>query len=355
MVGQDMTAPLKAGENSLREAAAQRNLRYGTALATSDISWEPYCRRIVRDCNFITPEYEMKWDAISGLSGEPDYGACDRLVAFATSNNLAVHGHAVWWHGSVPASLRGSAGEPFARAALQHLERTVARYAGRLSSWDVVNEPLDPDHGRSDGLRSSPFLDAFGPGYVGKAFRRAAAIDPEAILVLNEMGLEYASPEAERKRRRMIALLERELAGGAPIHCLGIQSHLDAADQPRDHRELRAFLREIDRLGLSVMITEMDVSDVRCTGDRQQRDRMVADAYRTYIELVLAESKVLSVCTWGLSDARSWLHSHQRRGDGSPLRPLPRDRALRRKPAWHAIRAALQSPRRDASTPGSAG
>jgi endo-1,4-beta-xylanase len=340
-------ASLIAKANSLREAATQGNLRYGTALATSDLSWEPYCRLIVRDCNLITPEYEMKWDAIAGLSGDPDYRACDRLVAYAASNDLAFHGHALWWHGSVPGFLRESAGEPFARAALEHLERTVARYAGRLTSWDVVNEPLDPDHGRSGGLRSSPFLDAFGPGYVGEAFRKAAAIDPQAILVLNEMGLEYDSPEAERKRRRMIALLERELAGGAPIHCLGIQSHLDAADQPRDHRELRAFLREIDRLGLSVMITEMDVSDVRCTGDRQQRDRMVADAYRTYIELVLAESKVLSVCTWGLSDARSWLHSHQRRGDGSPLRPLPRDRALRRKPAWHAIRAALQSPQPD--------
>ena len=76
----------------------------------------------------------------------------------------------------------------------------------------------------------------------------------------------------------MIALLERELAGGAPIHCLGIQSHLDAADQPGDHPEFRAFLREVDRLGLSVMITEIDVSDARCTGDRKQRDRMVADA-----------------------------------------------------------------------------
>ena len=337
-------APLKAGANSLREAAAQRNLRYGTALATSDLSWEPYCRLIVHECNLVTPEYEMKWDAISGGPGEPDYRACDRLLEFAAGHSLAFHGHALWWHGSVPASLRESAGGCFARAAMQHLERTVARYAGRLLSWDVVNEPLSPDHGRADGLRPSLFLDAFGPGYIGSAFRQAAAIDPQAMLVLNEMGLEYASPGAERKRRLMIALLERELAGGAPIHCLGIQSHIDAADQPRDHPDLRAFLREIRRLGLGVMITEMDVSDARCAGDRKERDRMVADAYRTYIELVLAESRVLSIGTWGLSDARSWLHSHARREDGSRLRPLPRDGALRRKPAWHALRAALQRP-----------
>ncbi len=327
----------KVEAESLREAAARGKLLYGTALATPDLSWEQYRGKIVRDCSLITPEYEMKWDAIA----EAGYRACDRLVAFAGGSGLAVHGHALWWHGSVPGPLREAGSRSFAQAALDHLERTVRRYAGRLFSWDVVNEPLEPAHGRGDGLRSSPFLDAFGPGYVGRAFREAAALDPQAVLVLNEMGLEYASPEAERKRRLTIALLERELADGAPIHCLGIQSHLDAADRPREHPELRAFLREIDRLGLAVMITEMDVGDARCPRDVGERDRMVADAYRAHIELVLSEGRVLSVGTWGLSDARSWLHSHRPRADGAPLRPLPLDRALRRKPAWHAIRAAL--------------
>jgi endo-1,4-beta-xylanase len=121
-----------------------------------------------------------------------------------------------------------------------------------------------PDHGRRDGLRNSRFLEAFGPDFIETAFREAAAIDPHAILVLNEMGLEYASRPAERKRRHMIALLDRELARGTPIACLGIQSHLTAMEQPREHPELRAFLREIREMGLSVMITEMDVSDHLC-------------------------------------------------------------------------------------------
>jgi endo-1,4-beta-xylanase len=324
---------------SLRELAAREHLLYGAALCASDLDVEQRRRAFLRECSLMSPEYELKWDAVGTHA---DYQACDRLMAFAADNRLAVHGHTLWWHGSVPADLNDVSDHDFATAAMRHLEATTRRYAGRMHAWDVVNEPLDEAAGdRPDGLRPTRFLKAFGLGYISEAFRRAAEIDPKAILVLNEMGLEYASPEAERKRRLMLALLERERAGGTPIHCLGIQSHLDAVDQPRRHPELRAFLREIRQMGLSVMITELDVSDRQCPRDRRLRDRLVANTYRSYVELVLEESRTLAVTTWGLDDGRSWLAVEQRRPDGALPRPLPLDRALRRKPAWHALKAAF--------------
>jgi endo-1,4-beta-xylanase len=217
----------------------------------------------------------------------------------------------------------------------------VIRYAGELHSWDVVNEPLEPDHGQKDGLRETPFLAAFGPDYIQTAFREASRLDPRAILVLNEMGLEYASPAAERKRRQMLTLLEREMARGTPIACLGIQSHLTALEQPRNHPELRAFLREVQAMGLSTMITEMDVSDHLCPRDRRLRDAIVADTYRAYLELVFEESRVLAVSTWRLSDDGTWLNGFRPRPDAARQRPLLYDRAVRRKPAWYAVRDAL--------------
>jgi endo-1,4-beta-xylanase len=325
----------------LSSAAVRKGVLCGTALCTSDLSLQPVSHAILRDCNLVTAEYEMKWDAICRHPHKHDYSAADRLVAFATHNALTFHGHTLWWHEAVPAAYRESSDAHFAEAALQHLERTIKRYAGRLNSWDVINEPLEPAHGRGDGLRHSRFLAALGTGYIAAAFRRAAHLDPTAILVLNEMGLEYASPEAERKRRMMLALLERELAQGTPITCLGIQSHLAALQQPREHPQFRAFLREIRRMGLTVMITEMDVSDHLCPRDQRQRDRIVADTYRAYLDLVLDEAKVLAVSTWGLTDGSTWLNSFRPRADGAPQRPLLLDRALRRKPAWHAVRGAF--------------
>jgi len=335
---------LDSGITGLKEAAAQRHLLYGTAVSTFDLSDERSNAAILRECNAVTPEYEMKWDVIAADLEKPDYRASDKLIAFAAENGLAFHGHTLWWHGSIPAPLQESGTRrQFAEAALAHLTQTIRRYAGRLHSWDVVNEPLEPDDGRSDGFRHSRFLDAFGPGYIGQAFRTASVLDPDALLVLNEMGLEYACPKATRKRRQMLDLLERELGGGTPIACLGIQSHLDAVDQPRHHPEFRAFLREVDQMGLSVMITEMDVTDVNCPGDQIERDRMVADLYRAYLDLVLEECRVVGVSTWCLSDDRTWLEAFQPRADGEGLRPLPLDCGLQRKPAWHALKAALES------------
>ncbi|MBM6582146.1 endo-1,4-beta-xylanase [Microvirga sp. BT689] len=335
----------------MSSAAAQKGLLFGTALCTSDLQLQPLADAILHNCNIITPEYEMKWDAIARDSGRSDYSASDQLMTFSSANGLALHGHALWWHEAVPSALRNASGKRFSDAALDHLRTTVTRYAGQVHSWDVVNEPLEPAHDRGDGLRATPFLGAFGPEYIETAFRQASLLDPNAVLVLNEMGLEYVSPAAERKRRQMLALLERELGRGTPIGCLGIQSHLTALEQPHDHPELRGFLREVRGLGLSVMVTEMDVSDHLCPRDRKQRDAIIADTYRGYLDLVLDEVRVLAVSTWCLSDNRTWLNGFHPRPDGAPQRPLLFDRAIRKKPAWHAVKAALLHEGQGASDP----
>jgi endo-1,4-beta-xylanase len=41
--------------------------------------------------------------------------------------------------------------------------------------------------------------------------------------------------------------------------------------------------------------------------------------------------------TWGLSDRRTWLSTAEPRADGLPVRPLPLDADLKRKPAWGEI------------------
>jgi endo-1,4-beta-xylanase len=336
-------------KSSLSSAAAQNGFLFGTALCTFDLLSQPLTRAIQHDCSLVTPEYEMKWDAIYRNPSDPDYSAVDDLVSFAANNNLAVHGHTLWWHEAIPPAFQTGTENRFRDAALDHLRVTVTRYAGRMQSWDVVNEPLEPADGRADGLRETRFLEAFGPDYIEIAFREAALLDPATVLVLNEMGLEYASPAAERKRRQMLALLEREKTRGTLIDCLGIQSHLTALEQPREHPELRAFLREVRSMGLKVMITELDVSDHLCPRDRRRRDAIVAETYRAYLNLVLDEADVLAVSTWGLSDDRTWLNGFRPRSDGAPQRPLLFDRAVRRKPAWHGVRDALLRERQPGS------
>ena len=208
-----------------------------------------------------------------------------------------------------------------------------------MQSWHVVNEPLRLADGRSDGLRQTPYLTAFGPGYLHELFFLAASLDPNAVLVLNEMGLEYDSPQAEQKREAMVRLLETAVTHGVPISSLGIQSHLNAQDFRTDaHRSFATWLRRISELGISIMLTELDVDDRGLEGDVAMRDETVANVYRDYVSLVLEHADLRSVTLWGLSDDRSWLNADE---GGSDARPLALDRHLQRKPAWHELAALL--------------
>jgi endo-1,4-beta-xylanase len=49
-----------------------------------------------------------------------------------------------------------------------------------MSSWDVVNEVIDP--AQPDGLRRSPWYDIIGPEYIDIAFLTAREAAPDAEL-----------------------------------------------------------------------------------------------------------------------------------------------------------------------------
>ncbi len=86
----------------------------------------------------------------------------------------------------------------------------------------------------------------------------------------------------------------------------------------------------------------MDVLDDSLPPDIDVRDRAVADTYRRYLEVALAEPAVASVMTFGLSDRYTWLEEDYPRDDGVPRRPLPFDDALVPKPAYDAVKSSLE-------------
>ena len=91
------------------------------------------------------------------------------------------------------------------------------------------------------------------------------------------------------------------------------------------------------------MITELDVAEHKLPKDIAIRDRLVAKAYEDYLSVVLQEPAVILVNTWGLSDRYTWLSKHRPRPDGAPVRPLPLDADLKRKPTWYAIARAFEN------------
>lgn len=342
----DFTA---VGEASLKERAAAKRLIYGSSSRYSELALDAaYAARFARECGMLIPEWELKWSAGNKpLRPSPDtfdFTAADWMAEFAQKHGLLFRGHALVWGNSLPDWFKDAVNRQNAEQFMvNHIKTVAGRYAGRMHSWDVVNEAIahDPTEGRSDGLRVIPWLEFLGPNYIDLAFRIAAEADPQALLVYNDYGLDYGDPKTEAKRTAVLKLLEGLKSKGTPIHALGIQAHLWGGQTDFNAKKLRNFLKNVASLGLKILITEMDVVDKELPGDAVVRDRIVASIYEDYLSVVLDEPAVIAVLTWGLSDRYTWISEFHPRSDGTPVRPLMLDEQLKRKLAWNAIARAL--------------
>ncbi|MBW4560915.1 MAG: endo-1,4-beta-xylanase [Mojavia pulchra JT2-VF2] len=339
---------------SLKERAAKKGLIYGAAARQIDLSSNAsYAAAIVQNCSMLVPEWEFKWTAGNAtLRPSPDrfdFSAADWMANFAATHDQLLRGHTLVWHDSLPEWFKTSVNSRNAAQLLEkHIQTVVKRYAGKIHSWDVVNEAIRTEDGRNDGWRITPWLELLGPNYIDLAFRLTAAADPQALLVYNDFDLDYDTPEQEAKRTAVLKLLERLQTKRTPIHAVGIQAHLFPGENKFNPSKLRKFLHDVASMGLKIMITEMDVADKKLPTDVKVRDRIIAGVYEDYLSTVLDEQAVIAVITWGLSDRYSYVSQSQPRSDRAPVRPLPLDAQMQPKLAWNAIaRAFDHAPRRN--------
>jgi len=349
---------LAAEAIALRKLAAEKGLIYGTTIAARQITGDrPFLDLVRQEAGLVVAENEMKWQVMNrGSPGDNDFAPADTIANFAAANGLVLRGHNLLWYHRTPSwyfDLTDRREQE--RAVIAHIEQLAGRYRGRIHSWDVVNEPIEPKDGRPDGLRTAVFLETLGPEYLDLAYHTARDTDPDARLVVNEYDVELDAPEQEARRVALLRLLERMRRSGTPVDAVGIQAHLTAAGGPPFSAPLlRRFLADIANLGLTVQITELDVTDEHAPAQVAVRDGLVADTYRRFLDAALDEPAVKMVVTWGLSDRHSWIvrretYQAKWRTDDAASRPLPFDADLEAKPAFDAIAGAFaHAPQREA-------
>jgi endo-1,4-beta-xylanase len=341
----------QAATVSLHQLAAAKGLLFGSCVALKYfVRSAAYQQLFLAQCNIATPEVHMKWSSLSSQPGVYDFSQADSFVGFCAAHQLRVRGHTLIWHEALPVwvgpQLTGADSQGM---MADHIRRVAGHFAGKVYSWDVVNEVLDPGSNRPDGLRDSPWLRSNGVDYIDQAFRAAAASDPNALLIWNESYLEVSNGFGNAKRAAMLALLDKMVARGVPIHGIGIEAHLrgDQAAVLGD-ASYESFLGQLARRGMKIFITELDVQDLTLPADTGARDRAVAAMYSSFLTTSLRQPAVKAVVTWGLADSFSWIAGYRPRHDGLPVRPLPFDATFQPKPAYYAIAGALESaPRRD--------
>jgi endo-1,4-beta-xylanase len=332
-------------EAALRDRAAAKGLIYGAATQPDELKKEAdFAASFAQECNALVQIHHLKMAPLRPSPTSYNFAQADALLEFAQSKSMYFRGHALVWHSQLPAWFQANVNSQNAKQILtDHITTVVGRYAGKVHSWDVANEVINPADGRPDGLRNTPWLQLLGPEHIDLAFRTAAVADPKAILMYNDFGLDYDVPAQEAKRAAVLKFLEDLKSKGTPIHAFGMQAHLNANSQRFSASRLQSFFQNIASMGLKIMITELDVQDQSLPADITARDAAVAKHYEDYLTVALAEKATLGVLTWGLSDRHTWLSSFAPRADNLPVRVLPLDADLRRKPAWSAIARAFDN------------
>jgi endo-1,4-beta-xylanase len=333
----------------LRELAHSKSLYFGTAVSDAQLKRPDFTPLLLDQCSILVAENQMKWRATHPEQDRFDFSQADFFMDFAESHHIPARGHNLCWHEHNPSWLDSAITPQNAVSLLTtHIQTVVGSYKGRIHSWDVLNEAIDPAHKNPQGLRNSLWLQNIGEDYVELAFRTAAKTDPAAILTYNDYDIETDSPSQQAKREAVLAMLQRLIKKGVPIQALGVQSHLRTNEGAPTWTGLNRFLLEIEKLNLQVFVTELDVDDSAMPADIPERDRQVAELYRSFLENILRHNSVKAVLTWCLSDRDSWLQNFRPRKDGLPQRPLPFDAQLNPKAAFFAVRDALASKPRHA-------
>jgi endo-1,4-beta-xylanase len=330
--------------------------KVGAALGTQQVMGdEPAALDlVVRQFNTITPENLMKWQEIHPQPTQYNFEPADRYVQFGEEHKMFIVGHNLVWHNQTPAWVfEDESGKPLTRDALlkrlrEHIQTIVGRYKGRINGWDVVNEGIDDD----GSLRKTKWREIIGDDYIEAAFRFAHEADPKAELYYNDYN------EWQPKKRQSIKVLVHRLKSKRiRIDGIGLQGHWGLNYPSPDETE--AMFNDYGKLGVKLMITELDVTLLPDGESRRGADitqnialRKELNPYaqglpyeieqklaRRFKEIFRSFARhadtIDRVTFWGIHDGNSWRNNWPVRGRLDY--PLLFDRQLRPKAAFDSV------------------
>ncbi len=291
---------------------------------------DPGLQRVYEDrfaalLNYATVPFY--WGHYEPERGRPIEEKLVRTAEWCRAKGITTKGHPLVWHEVFPQWAATLDDAEVIRLQEARVRKIVARFAGSIDIWDVVNE----------ATVSHNFDNAIGrwiaregaSDCVARALRWGHEANPAATLLYNDFRV---GPELE-------ALLQAQLGRHAPFHAVGIQSHMHKGTWPL----IKAWetCETYARFRLPLHFTELTV----LSGRPKAEDDMDWHATRTdwtttpdgearqvdYVERfytsLFSHPAVDGVTWWDLSDEQSWM--------GAPSGLLRKD--MSPKPAYDRL------------------
>lgn len=298
-------------------------------------------RLVNRYFNSLTAENIMKMAYLQPAPGEFSFKHADALVEYARQRDMHMHGHALVWHRQAPGWMNEFEGSrsDFEEILTQHVRTLAEHFAGRVQSWDVVNEAFE-DKVPTE-YRKTIWYDNIGHEYIELAFRTARSAAPEALLYYNDYDISGILGPV--KLDRILNMVDDFLDRGVPIDGIGFQMHIETGRPSLE--DIRNSFSKAAARGIKIRISELDVS---VNVDRKfdqfsaelaelQRQRYF-DVVRIYKEAVPPQLRG-GITVWGITDGDSWIPGFKNRPDW----PLLFDAEFQPKPALQGMIEGLKS------------
>lgn len=304
--------------------AYEKDFYIGTAIDANQINESDSATNqlILSQFNSVTAENIMKCEVIHPKWDTYDFDLADKFVAYGKKNKMFLVGHTLLWHNQLAPFVKNIKSKDSLQLFIKnHINTIAGRYKGKIDGWDVVNEALNED----GTYRKSIFLELLGEDYLVDAFKIAEKAVPGTELYYNDFNIEQP-----KKREGALKLLAKIKNSGARIDGVGIQGHWSLNGPPVE--EIEESIIAYSKLGLKVMITELDVSVLpnpnRMVGANVEQNFAEDAKMNPYakelpdsIQVKLAQryedlfkvfikhkDKISRVTFWGVNDKQSWLN-----------------------------------------------
>ncbi|ORX58584.1 hypothetical protein BCR36DRAFT_580185 [Piromyces finnis] len=274
------------------------NFRIGVATSSNKFNNAGYSQAMA-NFNYMVAENACKMVGIQPQQGKYDFSQCDAHYNKAKELGMAFRGHCLVWHSMPPSWFENLKGDALKNAMVDHINKTLKYYEGKIDSWDVVNEAIDDSSNGPQWKMRPSFLYQNIPDFVDLAFKTARAASSTTKLFYNDYNTEGIYGKSEAVFNFVKDMKSRNI----PIDGVGLQYHVSTQSFPQ-YEKINDLIGRYCQLGLEVHITEMDV---KSGGNASGQAKVYSEA----LKACLSNSCCKAFLVWGVGDNDSWLGANE--------------------------------------------
>ena len=253
------------------------------------------------------------WGGYEREEGKPNKKGLMAAAKFLDKNYVTVKGHPLCWHTACAPWLIKYDDKTILEKQLERIRRDVSAFKGTIDIWDVINEVvIMPIYDKYDNAITRICKMKGRVGLVKEVFKTAKETNPDGMFLINDFNL---STNYE-------ILIDGCLQAGAPITCIGLQSHQHQGVWSRD--KLEEILARFEHFGLPIHFTEntivsgpkvpayiTDLQDWHYedgVSTPKLEDKQASDMEKMYRAVFEEHPLVTGFTTWDFSDG-AWLNA----------------------------------------------